>query len=125
MLKLTPKSFFKQWLSAALLGLLLILSPCKTRQSLQAAWNIPQTEVSNKSKTVLASADCDNDRLAESVYSFSSAPAPLPLNALNTAPSQFLLLAKELTAEQLYPFSAPPFAKRAIYLLYQRLTLYG
>ncbi|MDV7186063.1 hypothetical protein R3X25_02115 [Lutibacter sp. TH_r2] len=43
-----------------ILGLLLLLSPCKVRNYIQENLNLPQTEVSNKSKTTFNNSKCNN-----------------------------------------------------------------
>lgn len=40
------------------LSLLILLSPCKVRNFIQAELGTPQTEVSNKSQTTVSSSDC-------------------------------------------------------------------
>ncbi|WP_159799097.1 hypothetical protein [Flavobacterium sp. MK4S-17] len=42
-----------------LLALLLLISPCKVRKSIQSGLGIPQTEVTNKSQTTLSSTCSD------------------------------------------------------------------
>jgi hypothetical protein len=42
-----------------LLALLLLISPCKIRKSIQSGLGIPQTEVTNKSQTTLSSTCSD------------------------------------------------------------------
>lgn len=43
-----------------LLALLLLISPCKVRKSIQSGLGIPQTEVTNKSQTTLSSTNCSD-----------------------------------------------------------------
>ncbi|MFN2260822.1 MAG: hypothetical protein ABR595_01995 [Psychroflexus sp.] len=40
------------------LALLLLFSPCKIRNFIQAEFGVPQTEVTNKSQTTLSSSNC-------------------------------------------------------------------
>lgn len=59
------KEFFKTKNTTALLPvlglvLLILLSPCKVRNFIQFELGVPQTEVSNKSKTTYNNSDCDH-----------------------------------------------------------------
>ncbi|MDO7174216.1 hypothetical protein [Mariniflexile sp. AS56] len=49
------------------LALLLLLSPCKVRNFIQAEVGIPQTEVSNKIKTAFSNANCNLYEVATGV----------------------------------------------------------
>ncbi|ALJ04616.1 hypothetical protein APS56_05450 [Pseudalgibacter alginicilyticus] len=46
------------------LALLLLLSPCKVRNFIEAELNVPLTEVSNKSQTTFSNLDCSELELA-------------------------------------------------------------
>ena len=47
------------------LALLLLFSPCKIRNYVEAELNLPQTEVANKSKTTISNANCNTSELSE------------------------------------------------------------
>ena len=42
------------------LAVLLLLSPCKVRNFIQAELGVPQTEISNKNKTTVSSSSCSD-----------------------------------------------------------------
>lgn len=46
------------------LALMLLLSPCKVRNFVQAELNLPQTEASNKSKTTISTSNCSSFNVA-------------------------------------------------------------
>ena len=51
------KSFFTLF-STVSFALLLLLSPCTIRNSIQSAFGVPQTSVSNVSKTTVSQSEC-------------------------------------------------------------------
>lgn len=57
MLKKNTKGFLSM-LSISGLILLLLLSPCSVRNSIQSVFGVPQTTVSNISKTIVSNVDC-------------------------------------------------------------------
>lgn len=52
-------------LSVLGLALLLLVSPCQVRNFIQAELGLPQTEVSNKSKTALTQSSCQTPEVSE------------------------------------------------------------
>lgn len=78
------KEFFKSKNTTALLPilglvLLILLSPCKVRNFIQFELGVPQTEVSNKSKTTYNNSDCDHfDNTVLTIAKGKSTSQPLP-----------------------------------------------
>lgn len=61
------------------LVLLILLSPCKVRNFIQFELGVPQTEVSNKSKTTYNNSDCDHlDTTVIALAKEKNATQPLP-----------------------------------------------
>lgn len=56
-------------LPALALALLLLLSPCKVRNFIQSELGIPQTEVTNKSKSNLINSNCSDLEIADAILS--------------------------------------------------------
>lgn len=62
------------------LAFLLLLSPCKIRNFIQAELGVPQTEVANRSQTTLSSSNCSTSEIITTVLSkteFSTQEAPV------------------------------------------------
>lgn len=59
-LKKIHKNHLLTPISILSLVILLLFSPCNVRNGVQSALNIPITEVSNKSKTILKSSQCNH-----------------------------------------------------------------
>lgn len=105
------------------LVLLLLLSPCKVRNFAQAKLDIPQTEVSNKSKTITHNSPCSDLEIAIPSFtekkSYSQQLAVITKNA-DTA----------FSAEILHTFSQPNKASNTLtaavplYILYQNFKDY-
>lgn len=75
-------------LSITGLVLLLVLSPCKVRNSIQDVFEIPKTEVSNKSISALKNGTCDVASSVTTVLSKSNISLQLS-QALLVKPSAF------------------------------------
>ena len=51
------------------LAVLLLLSPCKVRNFIQAELGVPQTEVANRSQTTLSSSNCSTSEIITTALS--------------------------------------------------------
>ena len=61
------------------LVLLLLLSPCKIRNFIQAELGIPQTKVLNKSQSALSQFNCQNFELSQTVQTVSKKTLQQPV----------------------------------------------
>ena len=107
------------------LVLLLLLSPCKVRNFIQAELGIPQTDVSNKSQTTISSANCVAFDVAETNQSSSSSDKKEPENFANDEFSAFhfpvqskITNTHRISKSKLIP-SFP------LYILYQNIQVYS
>ncbi|WP_458626236.1 hypothetical protein [Winogradskyella sp. PC D3.3] len=108
------------------LVLLLLFSPCKIRNSIQEVFELPKTEVSNKSIASLKQGTCDISNDAETVLSKSIINLQIS-QAVLFKPSQFnndvIALSKRPITQYYNARSAvPPLAP--YYILYQNNKAY-
>lgn len=111
-------------LSATGLAFLLLLAPCKVRNFIQAELGVPQTEVSNKSKTSFANSTCKSVSISEA-FQVSTKPL-IPQQQFFISTSCALNFSMDLASRSNYPavikrlssFSIP------LYIFYQRLKVY-
>ncbi|WP_179339075.1 hypothetical protein [Winogradskyella ludwigii] len=108
------------------LVLLLVFSPCKVRNSIQDVFEIPKTEVSNKSLSALNSGTCDISTNATTVISNSKSSLQT-LQAALVKKSQFttqFIALSERPISQYYNARAqiPPLAP--YYILFQNNKAY-
>lgn len=106
------------------LVVLLLLSPCKVRNFIQAELGIPQTEVTNKSKSNLVDSNCSDLEIADAILSKEIPafqydlifPVPVDFSFKNYNYSKKHL---QLTGSQDPSVSAVP-----LYILYQNFKDY-
>ncbi len=107
------------------LALLLLLSPCKVRNFIQAELGIPLTEVANKSKTTISNSTCSIFEIASSTLSKTKYATQLIPEIEGTRFSE------ELAGFALLDGSSPYHKKRnyavshiPFYILYQNRKVY-
>ena len=64
--------------------LLLLISPCKVRNFVQAEIDVPQTEVSNKSKSSLSKSNCQSLEITKAVQTISKPTFEQPDHLLSS-----------------------------------------
>ncbi len=105
--------------------LLLLLSPCKVRNYIQAELGIPQTEVSNKSKTTINETNCNTFEAFQNDFSSSKKPIQhLPYLAVNNL--IFSLITNGFNKKSFYYLKRRNHSVSPIplYILYQNLKVY-
>lgn len=106
------------------LALLLLISPCKVRNFIQSNLDVPQTEVTNKSKTSLSHTNCsDSDNLATSTTGVKKITKQLPAVFNDYS---FAIYQTEFSNSYLLPHHARNNFASAIplYILYQHIKDY-
>ena len=116
---------FNSILSIFGVALLLLLSPCKIRNFIQAELGIPQTEVLNKSKSVISQSVCKTFEISETIqiifkptiqqadFPFSEAYSfDPPIYSLQHSFTQGVSKSKQLSDVPLY-------------ILYQKIQVYS
>lgn len=105
--------------------LLLLLSPCKVRNFIQAELDLPQTEVSNKSQTTLSQASCESFETSTTEHSSTQSSIQLlDVHRVVTAQVNVALVTEKQGAD-LTPASSPRSPDTPYYILYQNLLLYS
>lgn len=112
-------------LSVIGLVLLLLLSPCKVRNYIQAELGIPQTKVPNKSKVTISNSNCNTFEIIESALA-SSKPSIQYLSDLAINNVNFTLNTIDFTEKSINSYkrrnqfvSCTP-----LYILYQNFKVY-
>lgn len=120
-LNITPKSAILPVLGFALL---LLFSPCKVRNLIQAELGTSQTEVSNKSQTVINNASCISLEIASSTLVKEKAPTYQYSPAYLT--KQEVVLNVSNSNSPAKPFAARSHSASAVplYILYQNFKDY-
>jgi hypothetical protein len=106
------------------LAFLLLISPCKVRNFIQSNLDVPQTEVTNKSKTSLSHTNCsDADNLATSTAGVKKITKQLPAVFNDYS---FAIYQTEFSNSYLLPHHARNNFASAIplYILYQHIKDY-
>lgn len=107
------------------LVLLLLLSPCKIRNFIQAELGIPQTKVLNKSQSTISQSNCLNFGVSEIVQSVSKPTfQQLDLFVLDAFNFGFTL---DLQNQSFYQISSKNHTVSTIplYILYQNFKVYS
>ncbi len=111
-------------LFTALLAGLLLVAPCKVRNSLEHALGLEKSEVSNKIKTTVSvsCASCEAVQHSESTTSYQLDIATALLPAVAT-PSYFTA---SNSGKNLYAVEKQPFASVVpLYILYRQFKIYS
>lgn len=112
-------------LSVIGLALLLLLSPCKVRNHLQAQLGVTQTDVVNKNKTTLPNTTCNLSEVVESTIQ-SAIPTFHFLSSLaknNTQSSSYERVVVELLQNPNNQVKSTSFLA-PLYILYQNFKAY-
>ncbi len=104
--------------------LLLLLSPCKVRNFIQAELGIPQTEVTNKSQSTLSQASCEIFETQTAHQTASESPIQLPDGNAEEWTFQFVGNSKKKEVLP-NPISAQRAPNIPFYILYQNLLVYS
>ena len=104
--------------------LLLLISPCKVRNFVQAEINVPQTEVSNKSKSSVSESNCQSLEISKKIQTISKPDFEKPEHSLSSIisfefPIEFLKDSFKLTTSRERLNAEIP-----LYILYQNLKLH-
>ena len=106
------------------LVLLLLLSPCKVRNFIQAELGIPQTTVLNKSQSTISTSSCSISEVSTTVNTGGkSKTQQLPLVNATTGLTS-LQVNYTQTYSQLYKANIESFAAVPLYILYQNFKDY-
>lgn len=107
------------------LVLLLLLSPCKIRNVIQAELGIPQTNVLNKSQTTISTINCmafDVDEINHS----SSTSDTKALNNIANKESFTIYFPAQLKVKNFFRISTPKLVPSIpLYILYQTIQVYS
>jgi len=113
----------KSTLSIFGLVLLLLLSPCKVRNFIQAELGVPQTKVLNKSKSAIS--DCQTFELSEIVQQTSKPTCPQSnFPYLDVYSYEFIINSlknsyTQITAKNVH------FSRVSLHILYQNIQVYS
>tara|TARA_R110002049_G_scaffold252877_2_gene428190 strand:- start:2967 stop:3356 length:390 start_codon:yes stop_codon:yes gene_type:complete len=106
------------------LVLLLLLSPCKVRNFIQAELGIPQTTVLNKSQSTISASSCSISEVSTTVNTVGkSKTQQLPLVNATTGLTS-LQVNYTQSYSQLYKAKIESFAAVPLYILYQNFKDY-
>jgi len=107
------------------LATLLLLSPCKVRNFIQAEVGVPQTTVLNKSQTSISTTSCVSFDVAESKHS-SSTPVTKTVDIFfneKTYAFHFPIQPKVTNAIRIS--TSKPIPSTPLYILYQNIQVYS
>lgn len=107
------------------LAVLLLFSPCKVRNLVQAELGIPQTKVLNKSKATIAPSSCQAFAASTAVQTLSSQEVLQPDSPIQEAyhskiairPSQYLCTKRASSGQLIYDVP--------LYILYHSILVYS
>ena len=107
------------------LAVLLLVSPCKVRNFIQAEIGIPKTEVSNKSQTTVSQSNCQDIELSQVVQSTSK--PTIKLHKLSTLDFYSFLFSDSSLKHsyKTYTTKTQPESEVPLYILYQNLKVYS
>ncbi len=122
--KLEIKNFYSV-LSLLGLALLLLISPCKVRNFLQAEVGVPQTNVLNKSQSTISNASCVAFDVAEINHS-SSTSVKKALDFFVNEPAFILhFQVRSKTNNTLRISKSKLISSIPLYILYQNIQVYS
>ncbi|NLZ94236.1 MAG: hypothetical protein GX921_00220 [Bacteroidales bacterium] len=107
------------------LVLLLLFSPCKVRNFIQVELGIPQTDVLNKSQSIVYQSDCITFEVSKTVQSYTKPSLHHPdfffteIVSLEPSSNQTILLSIPFASENKLTSDVP------LYILYQNLKIYA
>ncbi|HZW62712.1 MAG TPA: hypothetical protein VFF15_03610 [Flavobacteriaceae bacterium] len=106
------------------LALLLLLSPCKVRNYIQAELGIAQTQVPGKSQTVLSQTSCYTVDVHKAVEQVTKPESQSP-QALFSVPFSTLTVLASNSCLSLITGENPSGTNIPLYILYQNLKVYS
>ena len=112
-------------LSIVGLAMLLLFSPCKVRNFIEAELGLPQSEVLNKSQSIVSQFNCQTIEVAKAVQSQSKPTVQQPVFLVAEA-SDFEFRA-QLHSQLFTPFisESQQVPDIPLYILYQNLQIYA
>lgn len=111
-------------LSVFVLALLLLISPCKVRNFIQAELGVPQTSVLNQSKTTISSVSCAAFELAETDLSSTTSETKVPGKFTCVVFFAFHFTAQSKVKKNHRISKAELIATLPLYILYQNFQVY-
>ena len=112
-------------LSVIGLVLLLLLSPCKVRNFIQAELGIPQTKVLNKSQSTISQANCQNFELSKNVQTISGKNLQYPDLPSSKASSFEIAINLIKDSFNLGTLRNQLISNVPLYILYQNIQVYS
>lgn len=107
------------------LVLLLLLSPCKVRNFVQAELGLPQTNVLNKSQTTISSTSCVAFDIAETNHSSSTSEKKAPENLASDEFFAFHFPVQLKINNTLRIGKSKLVPSLPLYILYQNIQVYS
>lgn len=104
--------------------LLLLISPCKVRNFVQAEIDVPQTEVSNKSKSSVSKSKCQSLVISKKTQTISKPSFEQPEHFLSAFIDLELAIDSLNDSFKLYTSQNQLNAEIPLYILYQNLKVH-
>jgi hypothetical protein len=113
-------------LSVLGLVVLLLLSPCKVRNAVEAELGVPQTNVLNKSQATLSQSACQTVEISETVQTISEPTVRLPFFPIlrTDKVENALVFAKHVTTQRPSGIQQPV-SDIPLYILHQNILVYS
>ncbi|WP_010664395.1 hypothetical protein [Marinilabilia salmonicolor] len=112
-------------LSVLGLVILLLLSPCKVRNSIEAELGVPQTNVLNKSQAAISQSICKTVEISETIQAISEPTVRHPFfPILRTDRGEFTVYFLKDTTTQKPSGTRQPVSEIPLYILHQNLQVY-
>ena len=116
---------FGTFLSASVFSLLLLLSPCKVKNLIQAELGIPITIASNKSKSTIANSNCNVLELEDAQIAVSSNSSKHPsLSVAKTERFSFSKIAENNIITNYFKTSSILVFSVPLFILYQKIKVH-
>ncbi|OYX28201.1 MAG: hypothetical protein B7Z06_02250 [Flavobacteriales bacterium 32-35-8] len=107
------------------LAVLLLLSPCKVRNYIQAELGLPQTQVSNKSQSIISQSNCQTFEVSDAVQTI--AKPTLQQSYFLISDTYRLVFTPDLFKQSIHPITSRNHKVSLVplYILYQNLKVYS
>jgi hypothetical protein len=113
-------------LSVLGLVILLLLSPCKVRNAVEAELGVPQTNVLNKSQATLSQAACQTVEISETIQAISKTTVRLPFfPMLRTDKIEDAICFPKHAATKKPSGAQQPVSDIPLYILHQNILVYS
>ncbi|MGE5942935.1 MAG: hypothetical protein ACM31G_01220 [Flavobacteriales bacterium] len=112
-------------LSVLGLAVLLLLSPCKVRNYIQAELGLPQTQVLNKSQSTISQSNCQTFEVSDAVQTITK---PTLQQSHVIIPETYrLVFTPDLFKQSIHPITSRNHSVSFVplYILYQNLKVYS